>query len=236
VVAFLRIYQEFVAIRSLLATVRRVSSKTSVPPKSQRSSSRTKSPSTTPTLSKVATQKVSRVTKNSPRPQVLVAMANNFCRNGVLATLSQLHGYIDVIVLDSPLSAPTADVVITTPDHAPALDGHPHVLVIADLKHLGHNPLLVIEQPEQLIDALRAFICTETAPASLNAREVEILTLVAHGASTNEIAATIFMSPDTVKTYLARIYRKLGVNDRAAAIYLAVSTGLLVTARTAAIA
>lgn len=52
----------------------------------------------------------------------------------------------------------------------------------------------------------------------LSAREVELLTLLETGASNREIASTLFISLATVKTHLIHIYRKLGVDNRTAAV------------------
>ena len=158
-------------------------------------------------------------------------MPDTFCRNGVLAALAQLGGLVDVTAVSDPCRVRTCDVVVTTPDHTENLAKHPCVLVVADAKHYSGKSLL-IEGPEQLVAAVSELVAAPSAlPVTLTARETEILALVATGASTNEIASAIFMSPDTVKSYLARIYRKLGVRDRAAAVYQAVVTGLLVASR-----
>ena len=58
-------------------------------------------------------------------------------------------------------------------------------------------------------------------------RELEVLTLVARGASNREAAAQLLISEATVKTHLLHIYAKLGVNDRAAAVTEAFNRGLL---------
>ncbi|MEV7330878.1 response regulator transcription factor [Micromonospora sp. NPDC093244] len=67
------------------------------------------------------------------------------------------------------------------------------------------------------------------APAEepLSQRELEVLTLVARGASNREAAARLFISEATVKTHLLHLYAKLGVNDRAAAVATAYDRGLL---------
>ncbi|MEU7973706.1 response regulator transcription factor [Micromonospora sp. NPDC049089] len=67
------------------------------------------------------------------------------------------------------------------------------------------------------------------APAEepLSQRELEVLTLVARGASNREAATRLFISEATVKTHLLHVYAKLGVNDRAAAVATAYDRGLL---------
>ncbi|MFE0152395.1 response regulator [Nonomuraea sp. NPDC059007] len=66
------------------------------------------------------------------------------------------------------------------------------------------------------------------APADpLSARELEILRLIADGATNREAAAQLFISEATVKSHVLHIYAKLGVNDRAAAVAVAFRRGLL---------
>jgi ATP/maltotriose-dependent transcriptional regulator MalT len=61
----------------------------------------------------------------------------------------------------------------------------------------------------------------------LTPRELEVLTLVAAGA-TNRVAGTrLHLSEATVKTHLLSIYAKLGVTDRASAVAEGFRRGLL---------
>jgi two-component system nitrate/nitrite response regulator NarL len=61
----------------------------------------------------------------------------------------------------------------------------------------------------------------------LSDRELEILSLVAHGLSTPEIAAELQLSSATVKNHLQKIYDRLGVSDRTSAVVTALRRGLL---------
>ena len=61
----------------------------------------------------------------------------------------------------------------------------------------------------------------------LSQRELEVLELVASGATNREAAAALFLTEATVKTHLLNIYAKLGVRDRAAAVAEAFNRGLL---------
>ncbi|MDQ2903779.1 MAG: response regulator transcription factor [Chloroflexota bacterium] len=67
------------------------------------------------------------------------------------------------------------------------------------------------------------------APAgeALSIREIEVLTLVARGASNKEVARNLHISEATVKTHLIHVFRKLGVADRTAAVTLGLERGLL---------
>ncbi|MFN2589624.1 MAG: response regulator [Actinomycetota bacterium] len=64
-------------------------------------------------------------------------------------------------------------------------------------------------------------------PATLSRRESEILQKVAYGSTTKEVARDLGISPHTVKTHLERIFEKLGANDRAQAVAIALRRKLV---------
>lgn len=64
------------------------------------------------------------------------------------------------------------------------------------------------------------------APASLSAREREVLSLMARGSTNREIAERLFLSPHTIKDHTTALYRKLGVRNRAEAVQRAERLGL----------
>ncbi|MBL7254233.1 response regulator [Paractinoplanes lichenicola] len=66
-----------------------------------------------------------------------------------------------------------------------------------------------------------------TPTGQLSAREREIVALVAQGRTNREVAAALYISEATVKTHLLRIYAKLEVPDRAAAVSAAHRLGIL---------
>jgi two-component system response regulator DegU len=61
----------------------------------------------------------------------------------------------------------------------------------------------------------------------LSPREVQILQHIASGSSTKEVARDLEISAHTVKTHLERIFDKLGANDRAQAVAIALRMGLV---------
>jgi PAS domain S-box-containing protein len=67
----------------------------------------------------------------------------------------------------------------------------------------------------------------ELGAPPLTPRELEVLEHGAQGHSRPEIAASLNISPATVKTHFEHIYAKLGVSDRAAAVARAVRDGLI---------
>jgi DNA-binding NarL/FixJ family response regulator len=61
----------------------------------------------------------------------------------------------------------------------------------------------------------------------LSQRELDVLGLIAQGASNRDAASRLFISEATVKTHVLHIFAKLGVNDRAAAVATGFERGLL---------
>jgi DNA-binding NarL/FixJ family response regulator len=100
----------------------------------------------------------------------------------------------------------------------------------------GATGYLLKDAPrEELIRAVRAAFAGEAvlspavasrlmgqvrkpAPEKLSRRELDVLTLIAGGATNREAAARLFVSEATIKTHLLHVYEKLGVRDRAAAV------------------
>jgi DNA-binding NarL/FixJ family response regulator len=62
---------------------------------------------------------------------------------------------------------------------------------------------------------------------ALSTREMQVLQLLLAGHSVPEIAAKLYLSVSTAKTYVARLYDKLGANNRAQALMAAVRLGLV---------
>jgi DNA-binding NarL/FixJ family response regulator len=67
---------------------------------------------------------------------------------------------------------------------------------------------------------------TEVVFPQLTAREHQVLDLIAAGRSNTELAATLVLSPKTVRNHVSNIFAKLQVADRAQAIVLARDAGL----------
>ena len=67
----------------------------------------------------------------------------------------------------------------------------------------------------------------EAQTPALTPREAEVLNFIAQGLNIPAIAAELFLAPSTVKSHVQRLYEKLGVGDRAAAVAAAMRRGLL---------
>lgn len=113
-----------------------------------------------------------------------------------------------------------------------AFDFESDVLAALDAGASGY--LLKDSSPEQLRQALVDVAAGSSAfsgsvsqqlaarlrnpGAVLSARENEILSAVAQGASNREVAQSLFISESTVKTHLVHIFTKLGVDSRSGAV------------------
>ena len=78
----------------------------------------------------------------------------------------------------------------------------------------------------------RALAIRETARATppggqLTERELQVLTGMSQGKSNGQIGRDLYLSEDTIKTHARRLFRKLGVNDRAQAVALGFRRGLV---------
>jgi HD-GYP domain-containing protein (c-di-GMP phosphodiesterase class II) len=68
-----------------------------------------------------------------------------------------------------------------------------------------------------------------SGPAGLTPREIEVLLLIARGASTRQVAKQLAITPKTTETHIERIYAKTGAATRSTATLFALQHGLLGT-------
>jgi len=68
---------------------------------------------------------------------------------------------------------------------------------------------------------------TAAANRELSPREAEVLGLVAHGYTNEQIARELLLSTSTVKNHVGRILSKLGASDRTEAAIMAIEMGLI---------
>ncbi|MBF6083277.1 response regulator transcription factor [Nocardia cyriacigeorgica] len=168
----------------------------------------------------------------------------------VVAMAGALHP--DVVLMDLQLGG-EFDGVEATRRITALPEPRPHVLVLttfdtdADITRAiaagATGYLLKAEPPEELFTAIHTAAAGHTALSApvagrvmarmrdprpgLTARESDILAQLAHGLGNREIARALHISEATVKTHLGRIYAKLGVDTRAAAVAIAKEQRLL---------
>lgn len=115
--------------------------------------------------------------------------------------------------------------------------------ILAALEAGAVGYLLKDAPPEELVAAVRAAAAgaSALAPAiatrlvervrtpgtQLTARETEVLALVAEGLTNQQVSRRLFLSEATVKSHLAHIFTKLGVDSRTAAVTTARDRGIL---------
>jgi NarL family two-component system response regulator LiaR len=107
-------------------------------------------------------------------------------------------------------------------------DASPDTLVDAAKNAVEGNAVIHPQLTKTFIEEARMGE-GEGAPrtAPLSKREREILQKVADGATTRQVATELGISPHTVKTHLERIFEKLGANDRAQAVAIAIRQGIV---------
>ncbi|NEW40115.1 response regulator transcription factor [Nocardia cyriacigeorgica] len=168
----------------------------------------------------------------------------------VVALAGALHP--DVVLMDLQLGG-DFDGVEATRRIAALPEPRPHVLVLttfdtdADITRAiaagATGYLLKAEPPEELFAAIHTAAAGRTALSApvasrvmarmrdprpgLTDRESDILGQLAQGLGNREIARALHISEATVKTHLGRIYAKLGVDTRAAAVAVAKEQRLL---------
>lgn len=133
------------------------------------------------------------------------------------------------------LPDPPAVLVLTT------YDSDADITLAIDAGAVGY--LLKAGPPEELYRGVRAAARGETVLSpqvatrmmkrmrdplpGLSPREIEILRLLAEGMGNKEIGKRLFITEATVKTHLQRIYAKLGVDTRTAAVTAGVERGVI---------
>lgn len=74
-------------------------------------------------------------------------------------------------------------------------------------------------------------VAVPETPPTLTDREAQILLLISHGRENPEIGRALFLSEDTVKTHVRRLFRKIAARNRTHAVRRGCELGLLEIAR-----
>ena len=94
-------------------------------------------------------------------------------------------------------------------------------LIDAIHKVVKGEPAFSLQVLGTMVDSIKSSTTTQrkTSPLQqLSSRELEVLRLIGDGLHNKQIAAQLYISIKTVEKMLSDIYRKLGVNSRAAAV------------------
>jgi len=139
-------------------------------------------------------------------------------------------------------AAPTTKVILITIDESRGAiseaiqagvsgyllkDASPDALVDAAKNAIEGNAVIHPQLTKTFIEEVRLGEGEGPRAAPLSKREREILQKVADGSTTRQVATELGISPHTVKTHLERIFEKLGANDRAQAVAIAIRTGIV---------
>jgi DNA-binding NarL/FixJ family response regulator len=139
-------------------------------------------------------------------------------------------------------AAPTTKVILITIDESRGAiseaiqagvsgyllkDASPDALVDAAKNAIEGNAVIHPQLTKTFIEEVRLGESDSPKATPLSKREREILQKVADGSTTRQVASELGISPHTVKTHLERIFEKLGANDRAQAVAIAIRTGIV---------
>ncbi len=102
----------------------------------------------------------------------------------------------------------------------------PDVLHSAILQVVAGNSVLSPEVTAKVLQAIRRSQVDRNR-GLLSEREVDVLKCLAHGQTTAQIATTLFISENTVKTHIRHILGKMEVNNRAEAVARAAQMDLI---------
>ncbi len=100
--------------------------------------------------------------------------------------------------------------------------------VVSAARHAAASPLTF--SAADLAGAMRRARAADNRPR-LTPREEQLLHLLKDGLTAAAIGKEMFISESTVKSHVSRIYDKLGAANRAQALMIAVSTGLIHSAK-----
>ena len=151
-----------------------------------------------------------------------------------------LDGIRATQLLRAELSEPPKVLVITTFQNddyvydALRAGASGFLLKRAKLAQIAHS-IRLVDAGESLLfpDAIRALVTARPSPPTsvrhplLTNRETEILRLIATGLSNTEIAQTLVISPETVKTHVGNLFTKLDAANRTQAVITAYETGIV---------
>jgi DNA-binding CsgD family transcriptional regulator len=94
-------------------------------------------------------------------------------------------------------------------------------------KTIVQTETVIREVVVQVPAANAAAVVTDPSDYNISQREYEVLQLLARGMSNQEIAGSMFVSENTIKTHLSNLYFKLDVKRRTQAVEKARSVGLI---------
>jgi two-component system, NarL family, response regulator DesR len=163
----------------------------------------------------------------------------------VLAAVARSHPDVAILDIDLPgvdgltaaeqlhAQVPTCRTLVVTglsqPGHLMrALQAHVRGFMLKDAPaDKLADAIRRVAAGERVLDPDLVAVALETGASPLTARETDVLLLSETGASTDEIAANLYLSPATVRNYLSNAIAKLNARSRIDAIRIARQAGWL---------
>ena len=139
----------------------------------------------------------------------------------------------DTSVLETLLGSTSARVLAVSRDLRPDLAARA-------LTAGAHGTVSLAASESELLDAVESSVApvSETddregvtpgtrlgGEVGLTAREVQVLTLITQGRTNREVADALYLSPNSIKTYVRTAYRKIGAASRSQAVSWAIRNG-----------
>jgi len=132
----------------------------------------------------------------------------------------------DMSALEDLLGATSAKVLAVSRDLRPDLAARALAVGAAGSFSIGVSEA-------ELLEAVEAAVSGETIgdgtalgrDVGLTHREVQVLTLITQGRTNREVADALYLSPNSIKTYVRTAYRKIGADSRSRAVSWAIRHG-----------
>ncbi|MEV5140314.1 LuxR C-terminal-related transcriptional regulator [Streptomyces syringium] len=114
-------------------------------------------------------------------------------------------------------SRPAPDEIRVRIALAKAADRLELPITVTDVRHLATATVMALADGERPL----------RAAGVLTNRQLSVLLAMANGLSLDEVAQQLGLSPNTVRTHRAIVFRRLRVHSAAAAVAVAMATGLI---------
>jgi DNA-binding NarL/FixJ family response regulator len=179
------------------------------------------------------TGSIKAVVEGDPQVVLLDDMEGDRDSVELVAKIKAEDERVAVIVLSTSMDPGWLDAIFAAgATGAISKATHPATLATLLRETIDGHVVHVYKSSGAVHDARPAMVASEQSP--LTSRELEVLQLVASGATNGEIAQKLWVTEQTVKFHLSNVYRKLEVGNRTEASHYAHVNGLIATPEFAA--
>ncbi|MER7767849.1 response regulator transcription factor [Kitasatospora sp. NPDC096140] len=166
------------------------------------------------------------------RPDVVLMDVRMPRRNGIEATRELLAGDADppkVVVITTFENDDYVTAALSAGASGFVLKRRPVPQIAEAVRVAAAGEAILFPAALRRMVAARPLDSAQALPrAALTGREEEVLRLMATGSSNPEIAQSLAVSPETVKTHVGNVLTKLGAQNRTHAVVIAYESGLVV--------